>query len=87
MKKVNKVVLQSQDFIYIIVGTVINPNDTEPTGTFTYAISDNLGNPVEAVDSGITFSAAAGGFSSLGLVWDVPTINEGDVSYTFFMQP
>ena len=85
MNKINLVPLQSQDFIYVVVGPVINPADTEPTSTFTYLITDNQGNSVETVDSGITFAAEAGGFSTISLSFDIATINESGVSYTFTM--
>ena len=57
VKKINVVPLKSGDFIYVNVGPVINPTDTEPTSSFTYLITDNLNNPVETVDSGIVFIA------------------------------
>ena len=55
VSKINIVPLKSGDFIYVVVGPVINPTDTEPTSSFSYLITDNLGNPVETVDTGITF--------------------------------
>ena len=41
VNKINLVPLQSQDFIYVVVGPVVNPADTEPSSTFTYLITDN----------------------------------------------
>ena len=79
--------LKSGDFIYVVVGPVTNPTDTEPTSSFTYLITDNLGSPVETVDSGISFTAAAGGFSVIEMDMDIKTINEPGVSYTFTLQP
>ena len=87
VNKINIVPLKSGDFIYVNVGPVINPTDTEPTSSFTYLITDNLNNPVETVDSGIVFIAQAGGFSVIEMSMDIKTINEPDVSYTFTLQP
>ena len=83
VSRINIVPLKSGDFIYVVVGPVINPTDTEPTSSFSYLITDNLGNSVETVDTGITFSASAGGFSVIDLEMDILTINEPDTSYTF----
>ena len=83
VSRINIVPLKSGDFIYVVVGPVINPTDTEPTSSFSYLITDNLGNSVETVDTGITFSASAGGFSVIELEMDILTINEPDTSYTF----
>ena len=83
VSKINIVPLKSGDFIYVVVGPVVNPTDTEPTSSFSYLITDNLGNSVETVDTGITFSASAGGFSVIELEMDLLTINEPDTSYTF----
>jgi len=55
--RVNTEALQSQDFIYVVVGPVINPAVTAPTASFTYTIFDDLNNVVEKVDEGITFEA------------------------------
>ena len=87
VSKINIVPLKSGDYIYVNVGPVINPTDTEPTSSFTYLITDNLGNPVETVDSGIKFIAQAGGFSVIEMSIDIKTINEPGVSYTFTLQP
>ena len=83
VSKINSVPLKSGDFIYVVVGPVTNPTDTEPTSSFSYLITDNLGNSVETVDTGITFSASAGGFSVIELEMDILTINEPGASYTF----
>ena len=83
VNRINIVPLKSGDFIYVVFGPVINPTDTEPTSSFSYLITDNLGNSVETVDTGITFSASAGGFSVIELEMDILTINEPDTSYTF----
>ena len=83
VSKINIVPLKSGDFIYVVVGPVTNPTDTEPTSSFSYLITDNLGNSVETVDTGITFTASAGGFSVIELEMDILTINEPNTSYTF----
>ena len=50
VSKINIVPLKSGDYIYVNVGPVVNPTDTEPTSSFTYLITDNLGNPVEIIN-------------------------------------
>ena len=41
VKKVNTVALQSQDFIYVVIGPVVNPAVRAPTATFSYLITDD----------------------------------------------
>ena len=41
VERVNREALQSQDFIYVVLGPVINPAVTAPTASFTYTIYDD----------------------------------------------
>ena len=79
----NTVSISSLGFITIVVGPVINPSETQPTGTFTYQIFDPQNAPVSEVLDGITFTASAGGFAVATLEADNYTINKENVALTF----
>ena len=67
--------------------TVKNPGQTNPTDTFSYKIFDPSGNAIEEALEGITFTAAAGGFSLITVVADDRVINKDDAWYTFTLRP
>ena len=77
----------SRGFIYVTVGPVTNPGETDPTSSFTYEIQDPTGSPVEGCTEGIYFTATAGGFSQLSVKANTSLINERQVDYTFTMRP
>ena len=83
----NQAYLGSREFIYIVVKSVVNPAQTNPTASFTFAIFDPLKNPVEQALSGISFTATAGGFASISVSVDLKVINEQSAAYTFTMRP
>jgi hypothetical protein len=70
-----------------LVETVTNPGQTNPTATFTYQIFDPSGNSIEQALEGITFTAAAGGFSIIKVEADSTVINKDSAAYTFTLKP
>ena len=84
---INNVYLASREFIYVIVGQVQNPGQTEPTSSFSYKIFDPSGAEVETTSEGITFTAQAGGFALTSLEISETLINAQNVNYKFTMRP
>lgn len=69
--------------MYINIGGVTNPAQTQPTSTFIVTLLDSSNQAIETVDNGVYFTATSGGFSSLSLAVDSPYINTQDVGYIF----
>jgi hypothetical protein len=79
--------LQSLDNIGINFGPVKNPAATEPTSSFAIYLMDNLGNGVESVDKGITFTPLAGTFSHAKITTEDPIINKKYNEFKFEFIP
>ena len=67
VSKINKIYLANREYLYIVVAKVTNPGQTSPTDSFIYEISDPQSNPIEGVNSGITFESLAGGFAFISV--------------------
>ena len=87
VQQINKIYLATREFLYIVVSSVKNPGQTNPTASFIYEISDPADNLIEQVRTGITFEATAGGFGFIEVKAQDKLINKLDVRYTFTMRP
>jgi len=87
IQKFNRKYMGSGGFIYLTLGPLTNPGETNPTASFTYLIQDPSNNAIEECTDGIFFTASAGGFSQLSISTNKSLINERLVQYTFTMKP